>query len=147
VYNVRSVTELIDQSLGQSRLNTTLLSIFATVALVLSAVGIYGVISYSVTLRQQEIGVRMALGASSRDVLSLVLREGGILAVAGTVFGLVGAYFATRLVQSWLFGIGRTDVPTIAGMAGVLVAMALMASYVPARRAARVDPIVAMRGD
>jgi len=147
VYNVRSVSELIDQSLGQSRLNTTLLSIFAIVALVLAAIGIYGVISYSVTLRQQEIGVRMALGASSGDVLSLILREGGILAVAGTVVGLGGAYYATRLVQSWLFGIGRTDVPTIAGMAAVLVAMALAASYVPARRAARVDPIVAMRED
>jgi putative ABC transport system permease protein len=141
------VGELIDRSLGQSRLNTTLLGVFAAVALVLAAVGIYGVISYSVTLRQQEIGVRMALGATAHDVLALVLREGGVLAVAGTLVGLVTSYFATGLVKSWLFGIDRTDAPTIAGTAGVLVAMALIASYVPARRAAHVDPIVAMRED
>ena len=147
VYGVRSVNELIDQSLGQSRLNTTLLGIFATVALVLAAVGIYGVISYSVTLRQQEIGVRMALGASSRDVLALVLREGGLLAFTGALVGLGAAYFATGLVQSWLFGIGRADGATIVGTAGVLVAIALIASYMPARRASRVDPIVAMRQD
>ena len=147
LYAVRSVSELIDQSLGQSRLNTTLLGIFAMVALVLAAVGIYGVISYSVTLRQQEIGVRMALGASARNVLALVLREGGVLAIAGTLVGLGGAYFATALVQSWLFGIDRTDSATIVGTAGVLVAIALIASYVPARRASRVDPIVAMRQD
>ena len=147
VYNVQPVTQVIDNSLGQSRLNTTLLGIFAMVALVLAAVGIYGVISYSVTLRQQEIGVRMALGASSRNVLALVLREGGLLALGGTMVGLAGAYFATGLVQSWLFGIGRADVTTIAGTAAVLVAIALVASYLPARRAARVDPLVAMRGD
>jgi predicted permease len=147
IYNMQPVTQVIDASLGQSRLNTTLLSIFAMVALALAAVGIYGVISYSVTLRQQEIGVRMALGASSNNVLALVLREGGLLAVAGTLVGLVGAYFATGLVQSWLFGIGRADVATIAETAGVLVAIALLASYLPARRASRVDPLVAMRGD
>jgi putative ABC transport system permease protein len=145
LYAVRSVNELIDQSLGQSRLNTTLLGGFAIVALLLAAVGIYGVISYSVTMRQQEIGVRMALGAGARTVLTLVLREAGTLALAGTLVGLVGAYFATTLVQSWLFGIGRADAPTIAGTAGTLVLIALIASYVPARRAARVDPIIAMR--
>ena len=147
LYAVRSVTELIDQSLGQSRLNTMLLGVFAAVALVLAAVGIYGVISYSVTLRQQELGVRMALGASSHDVLALVLREAGVLALTGAAVGLGAAYFATGLVQSWLFGIGRTDPATIAGTAGVLVAIALIASYVPARRAAGVDPLVAMRVD
>jgi len=147
IYNVSPVTQVIDQSLGQSRLNTTLLTIFAVVALALAAVGIYGVISYSVTLRQQEIGVRMALGASSGNVLALVLREGGLLAIVGTLVGLVGAYFATGLVQSWLFGIGRADVTTIAGTACMLVAIALLASYLPARRASRVDPLVAMRGD
>jgi putative ABC transport system permease protein len=147
VYNVRPVTQLISNSLGQSRLNTTLLTIFAAVALILAAVGIYGVISYSVTLRQQEIGVRMALGASSGNVLALVLREGALLAVIGTLVGLGGAYFATGLVQSWLFGVGRADVATIAATACVLVGIALLASYLPARRAARVDPLVAMRGD
>jgi len=147
VYAVQPVSQVIDASLGQSRLNTALLSIFAMVALTLAAVGIYGVISYSVTLRQQEIGVRMALGASSGNVLALVLREGGMLALAGTVVGLGGAYLATGLVQSWLFGIGRADVTTIAGTACALIAIALVASYLPARRAARVDPLVAMRGD
>jgi len=144
---VRPVTQVINDSLGQSRLNTTLLTIFAVVALALAAVGIYGVISYSVTLRQQEIGVRMALGASSSNVLTLVLREGGLLALVGTLVGLGGAYFATGLVQSWLFGVGRADVMTIAGTSVVLIAIALLASYLPARRAAKVDPLVAMRGD
>jgi predicted permease len=147
VYAVRPVTQVINDSLGQSRLNTTLLTIFAVVALALAAVGIYGVISYSVTLRQQEIGVRMALGASSSNVLTLVLREGGLLALVGTLVGLGGAYFATGLVQSWLFGVGRADVMTIAGTSVVLIAIALLASYLPARRAAKVDPLVAMRGD
>jgi predicted permease len=147
LYGIRSVKDLIDQSLGQSRLNTTLLGIFAAVALVLAAIGIYGVISYSVTMRKQEIGVRMALGASERDVLGLVLREGGALALAGAVVGVAGAYLATGFVQSWLFGIERTDPATLVGTTVVLIVVALVASYLPARRASRVDPLVAMRVD
>jgi putative ABC transport system permease protein len=147
LFQPRAVVELIDQSIGQPRLNTTLLTLFALVALVLAAIGIYGVISYSVTQRTQEIGVRMALGAQQGDVLRLVLREGAALAAAGVVIGVGGAFIATPLIRSWLFGIERTDPATIAGTALSLVAIALAASYLPARRASRVDPLVAMRAD
>jgi len=147
LFNARPVTELIDQSIGQSRLNTTLLSMFAAVALVLAVIGIYGVISYSVAQRTQEIGVRMALGAAQGDVLRLILREGTGLAVAGVALGVAGAYLATRFIGSWLFGIDQNDPLTIAVMALSLVAIAVAASYLPARRATRVDPLVAMRAD
>jgi predicted permease len=147
LYQMQAVTDLISQSIGQPRLNTTLLTVFAFVALVLAVIGIYGVISYSVTQRTQEIGVRMALGAQQRDVVQLVLREGAGLAAAGVVFGVGGAFVATPLIRSWLFGIEGTDPATIVGTALSLVAIALAASYLPARRAARVDPLVAMRAD
>jgi putative ABC transport system permease protein len=147
LFNARPVTELIDQSIGQSRLNTTLLSMFAAVALVLAVIGIYGVISYSVAQRTQEIGVRMALGAAQGDVLRLILREGTGLAVAGVALGVAGAYLATRFIGSWLFGIDQNDPLTIVVMALSLVAIAVAASYLPARRATRVDPLVAMRAD
>jgi ABC-type antimicrobial peptide transport system permease subunit len=98
-------------------------------------------------MREQESGGRMALGASERDVLGLVLREGGALALAGAVVGVAGAYLATGFVQSWLFGIERTDPATLVGTTVVLIVVALVASYLPARRASRVDPLVAMRVD
>jgi putative ABC transport system permease protein len=123
------------------------LAMFATVALILAVIGIYGVISYSVTQRTQEIGVRVALGAQRGDVLKLVLREGAVVAVIGVTIGVAGALPATNLIRSWLFGIERTDPTTIVAMAVGLVAVALAASYLPARRAARVDPLVAMRAD
>jgi putative ABC transport system permease protein len=147
LYNATAVSDLIDQSIGQPRLNTTLLSMFAGVALVLAVIGIYGVISHSVTQRSQEIGVRVALGAQRADVLRLVLGEGVGLAVAGVAIGVVGAYFATALVQSWLFGIEKTDPVTMGATALGLIAIAFVASYVPARRATKVDPLVAMRSD
>jgi len=147
LFNVQAATVLIEQSIGQPRLNTTLLSLFAGVALVLAAIGIYGVISYSVTQRSQEIGVRVALGAQRGDVLRLVLREGVGLAAAGVAIGIIGAFFATRLVQSWLFGIEKTDAVTMAATAIGLISIALLASYIPARRATKVDPLVAMRAD
>jgi putative ABC transport system permease protein len=128
---------------------------------VLAVIGIYGVISHSVTQRSQEIGVRVALGAQRADVLRLVLGEGVGLAVAGVAIGVVGAYFATALVQSWvvgayfatalvqswLFGIEKTDPVTMGATALGLIAIAFVASYVPARRATKVDPLVAMRSD
>jgi predicted permease len=147
LFNAQSVRSLVDQSIGQPRLNTTLLTFFAGVAAVLAVIGIYGVVSYSVTQRTQEIGVRMALGAQQRDVMRLVLREGAALAAVGVVLGIAGAYAATPLIRSWLFGIERTDPTTIAATATGLVLIGLAASYLPARRAARVDPLVAMRGD
>ena len=133
--------------IGQPRLNTILLAFFAFIAVVLAVIGIYGVISYSVTQRTQEIGVRMALGARQNDVLRLVLREGAVLAAIGVVIGVAGAYLATPLIRSWLFGIERTDSRTILGTALGLVVIAFAASYLPARRASKVDPLVAMRGD
>jgi ABC-type antimicrobial peptide transport system permease subunit len=113
----------------------------------LSTIGLYGVVSYSVAQRTQEIGVRMALGATQRDVTRLVLREGTALALVGVVIGVAGAFAATLLIRSWLFGIERTDLRTIVGTAAGLVIVALGASYLPARRASRVDPLVAMRAD
>jgi putative ABC transport system permease protein len=147
LFSIRSVRDVVDQSVGQPRLNTTLLASFAVVAVVLAIIGIYGVVSYSVAQRTQEIGVRMALGAGQRDVLRLILREGAALATLGVVLGVAGAYAATPLIRSWLFGIERTDPRTTVAAAIGLVVIALGASYLPARRASRVDPLVAMRGD
>ena len=147
LYNVRTVDDIIQQSIGQPRLNTMLLSFFAFVAVALAIIGIYGVVSYSVAQRTQEIGVRMALGAGQRDVMSLILREGGALAVVGVVVGVGGALVATRFIQSWLFGIERMDAATILVTAAGLIVVAVGASYLPARRASRVDPLVAMRAD
>jgi len=147
LFNVRSVKDIIDQSVGQPRLNTTLLAFFATVAVVLAIIGIYGVVSYSVTQRTQEIGVRMALGASESDVVRLILREGATLATLGIVLGVAGTFVATPLIRSWLFGIDRTDPRTIVAAAIGLVLIAIGASWLPARRASKVDPLLAMRGD
>jgi putative ABC transport system permease protein len=147
IFAPNSVSALIAQSLGQPRLNTMLLSIFAGVALLLAVIGIYGVISYSVTQRAQEIGVRMALGARQRDVLRLVLREGASLAAIGVAIGVAGAFLATPLIRNWLFGIEPSDPVTMLGTSFTLVLVALAASYLPARRASHVDPIIAMRAD
>lgn len=147
IYNVSTVQEVLDQSIAQPRLNTTLLSVFAGLALLLAGIGIYGVISFSVTQRTQEFGVRMALGAQPADVMRLVLREGGILTMIGIVIGTAGAVAATSLIRSWLFGVERGDVTTFGATAVVLGAIALAATYIPARRATHVDPVLAMRGE
>jgi putative ABC transport system permease protein len=147
IYNISTVDDVLDQSIAQPRLNTTLLSVFAGLALLLAGIGIYGVISFSVTQRIQEFGVRMALGAQPSDVLRLVLREGGILIVIGIVIGTAGAIAATSLIRTWLFGVQRGDVTTFAATAVVLGAIALAATYIPAQRATRVDPVLAMRGE
>jgi putative ABC transport system permease protein len=119
---------------------------FGLVALVLSVVGIYGVISYSVTQRMRELGVRIALGAQRGDILAMILRDGTVLAAAGIALGMVGAFWLTRYLRALLFGVGTTDVVTYALAALLLACVALMASYIPARRATRVDPLVALRG-
>jgi predicted permease len=119
---------------------------FGAVALVLSVVGIYGVISYSVTQRTRELGVRVALGAQRRDIMTMILRDGALLAAAGIVAGLGAAYWLTRYLQSLLYGVGTTDLATYVAVSAVLAGVALIASYIPARRATRVDPLVALRG-
>jgi len=147
LYNVQTVREIVDQSVAQPRLNTTLMTLFAGVAVVLAVIGIYGVVSYSVTQRAHEIGVRVALGAQRGDILRLVLREGATLAAVGAILGVAGALAGTMLIRSWLFGIERTDPMTIAATALGLVLVAMLASYLPARRAAHVNPVMAIRGD
>jgi putative ABC transport system permease protein len=145
VGEVSTMAGLLGKSLARSRFNTTLLTIFAFVALVMAAVGIYGVMSYSVLQRTHEIGVRMALGAQERDVLKLVVRQGVVLAVIGVVVGLIASFGLTQLIVSLLFETTATDTTTFALVAIGLFLVTLLACYIPARRATKVDPLVALR--
>jgi predicted permease len=147
LYNTQSVPDMVNASIAQPRLTTTMLTLFAGIAMVLAVLGIYGVVSYSVTQRSQEMGVRMALGAQRADVVRMVMREALVLAGGGAVIGLLGALAATTLIRGWLYGIERNDPTTMAGAATVLIVVALLASYLPAIRAARVDPVTAMRAE
>ncbi|HVQ37324.1 MAG TPA: ABC transporter permease [Pyrinomonadaceae bacterium] len=145
VSNIRTMNEIASESVARQRFSMLLLGSFAGVALLLAAVGIYGVMSYSVTQRRNEIGIRMALGAQKRDVLKLTVGHGLKLVLIGVVFGLAGAFMLTRLMTSLLFGIGATDPGTFAAISVILVSVALLASYIPARRATKVDPLTALR--
>ncbi|MCU1267446.1 MAG: hypothetical protein JWM21_3764 [Acidobacteria bacterium] len=145
IYSVRTMAEIRSESVAGERLNLTLLSLFAGIALVLAVVGIYGVMSYSVTQRTHEIGIRMAIGAQSRDVFKLIIGHGMTLALIGVGIGLVGAFGLTRLMASMLFGIEPTDPLTFVSIALLLTAVALVACYVPGRRATKVDPVVSLR--
>jgi predicted permease len=143
--NVRTLQEILDNSMARTSFTLVMLGIAAGVALVLGAVGIYGVISYSVSQRTREIGVRMALGAARRDVNRLVLREGAPLILAGLALGLVASFGLTRLMSALLFGVSPIDPVTFASVSVTLTAIALLASYIPARRAAGMDPTEALR--
>jgi len=139
------MTEVISRSVWQPRLYTALFGVFALVALILATVGIYGVMSYSVTQRTHEIGIRMALGAQQKDVLALVVRQGMVMTLIGVSIGLAGAFAATRVMESLLFGVGAHDPLTFAGISILLGAVAIIASLIPARRATKVDPMIALR--
>lgn len=147
LYEVGTMEEAVSASLGVRRLTNVLLGGFALVALVLAAIGIYGVISLSVGARVREFGVRMALGARASDIRRMVLRYGLALAAWGVVIGVLGALYLTRLIQKLLFGIAPFDVPTLVTVAALLTATALGAAFLPARRAMRVDPVQALRND
>ncbi len=147
LHNVRTVAQVLAQSIARPRFNTLLITILAGVALVLAAVGIYGVISYSVTQRTHEIGVRMALGASSSNVLRLVVGQGMLLAGMGLAVGVLGAFAVTRIMGTLLYGVSANDPITYIALVLLLGVIALVASYIPARRAMRVDPVVALRNE
>ena len=142
---IRTMDDLLSETVAQPRLQTALLSLFAGVALVLAAVGLYGVLAYTVTHRHREIGIRLALGASKRNVLSLVIGQGMKLALTGVAIGIVAALALTRVIRSLLYGVTPTDPLTFAAVSLLLVAIALFACWLPARRAAKVDPMEALR--
>jgi len=145
ISNVSTLEKVVDESVAQRRLNMLLMGLFGALAMLLSAVGIYGLLSHAVTQRTQEMGIRMALGAQVSDVLKLVLKQGMMLALIGEAIGLVGALALTRLIRGLLFGVTPNDLTTFVVVAGVLGIVALMACYLPARRATKVDPLIALR--
>jgi putative ABC transport system permease protein len=147
VSDIETMQARLDMTVTTERFWMRTLGIFSTLALVLATVGIYGVVAYAVAQRTHEIGVRMALGAQRTDVLKMVLRQGMVLSLGGLIVGVLGAVAATRLLSSWVYEIEATDPATFATVAVVLVGIALLATYVPARGATRVDPVNAMRSE
>ena len=147
VYDLKTMTERISDATSSARFSAVLLGVFAAIALVLSAIGIYGVMSYAVSQRTHEIGIRIALGAEPRDVLALVVRRGLGLTVVGLVVGVAAALASTRVLTTLLYEVRPSDPPTYIVIAGILGLVAFFASYVPARRATRVDPLVALRSE
>jgi putative ABC transport system permease protein len=142
---VETMQETLSRAVALPLFDTVLLAAFALVALLLAAVGIYGIIAYSVAQRTHEIGVRMALGAGQGSVLGMVIRQGASLALIGILLGLSGAFALTRLLSNLLFGVSSTDPLTFAAVALGLLAVALLASFIPARRATRISPVTALR--
>jgi putative ABC transport system permease protein len=147
VAEVRTMESLLSESMGRARFNTVLLSVFAVVALILASIGIYGVMAYAVAQRTQEIGIRMALGAQPRDVLKIVIIQGMTLALIGIAIGLLAAFALTRWMETLLFGVRPADPLTFTVITAVLAMVALVACWIPARRATKVDPLVALRSE
>jgi len=147
ISRVSTMERIVSTSVARERFSMMLLALFAAVALVLASVGVYGVISYGVSQRTAELGVRVAMGAEPEDVLGLILKQGAMLAAVGIGLGLLGAGFLSRVLASQLYGVGATDPTTYAAVAAALFAVALAAVYIPARRAAHLDPVVALSGD
>jgi predicted permease len=145
IAQIRPMQDVLSRSLGRWRFNMTLLAAFAALALVLATIGIYGVLSYSVSRRVHEIGIRMALGGGRGEVMKLVVGEGMATALIGIAAGLAAAFVLTRLLASMLYGVHPTDLLTFVGGALLLAAVSLLASYIPARRAASVEPMEALR--
>jgi len=143
--DVKTLDQIKAESMASNRLRSLLLTVFAAIAVLLAAIGIYGVISYSVEQRTHEIGIRAALGASKGDLLRLILRGGMLMAGIGLALGLGGAFGLTRLLANLLFGVGERDPLTLGAVAALLTGVALLACYIPARRATKVDPMVALR--
>jgi putative ABC transport system permease protein len=145
--DVRTIDDYLAQSVATPRFNATLIAGFAALALFLAGCGLYGVMSYAVVQRRREIGIRMALGAQPGDVRSMVVSQALKMGLAGLLVGLAGAFAATRLLDNLLFGVGPSDPATFATVCGLLLGVVLVAAYVPARRATRVDPMVALRAE
>jgi putative ABC transport system permease protein len=144
-YSIASLASIVSDSVAQRRFSMLLLGVFALIALFLAAIGLYGVVAYSVNQRTQEIGVRMAIGAQRGDVFRLIVGGGMKLAVIGVILGLAGALAAARVVETMLFGVTPFDPASYGTTAGVLLAVAALACYMPARRAMQVDPLAALR--
>jgi putative ABC transport system permease protein len=147
LYEARSMEQYIVTAVAQPRLNMTLLIVFAGVAVVLTAVGIYGVMAYSVAQRTQEIGIRLALGAQRFDVLRMIVSQGARLVVVAMVVGLGAAFALGKSIASLLYGVAATDWPTLSAVALLLAGIALLACWLPARRASGIDPIAALRAE
>jgi predicted permease len=145
IYSPRTMGDIRAESVAPERLNLTLLSLFAGIALVLAIVGIYGVMSYSVTQRTREIGIRMAIGASRTDVFRMILSHGMKLTLIGVGIGLVGAFALTRLMATMLFGVAPTDATTFGSISVLLMGVALIACFLPGRRATKVEPTISLR--
>jgi ABC-type antimicrobial peptide transport system permease subunit len=147
MYSVRTMDDRVQESLARRRFSMLLLGIFAGLALVLAAIGIYGVMAYLVNQGTREIGIRMAIGATQREIVRLVVFQGMTIALTGIAAGLAAAFVFTRLMRSLLFGISAADPTTFGSISLLLASIALLASYVPARRAARIDPILCLRSE
>jgi ABC-type antimicrobial peptide transport system permease subunit len=147
MYSVRTMAERVAESLARRRFSMLLLGLFAGFALALATIGIYGVMAYLVNQGTREIGIRMALGATQRDILRLVAFQGMTLAVSGVGIGLAAALVFTRSMRSLLFGVNASDPASFGAISGLLTVVALLATYVPAKRAARVDPMVCLRAE
>jgi putative ABC transport system permease protein len=145
IANISTMEKIVADSIAQPRLSMLLMGLFGALAMILAAVGIYGLLSYAVTQRTQEMGIRMALGAKTTDVLKLILTQGMTLALIGIGIGLIGSFALTRLLAGLLFGVTPTDASTFISVSVVLIGVALFACYLPARRATKVDPLMALR--